>query len=417
MRLFRPRLLRALSTTITEELRRRRRLSKPKTAGAPDPPHSPAAQPTLQSLQAEITRLHSLVSVSPSGKKRSQKGKERAGTQPQQPPVSNGGAGAGGTSEPPNPGRTPKAKNPSRRRKSRRSHRPRQDPSPDQSDGKDPLYESWELLVRAQLIKNADHFPTPLDRRMHVFGLTTGDAQAHLLPQMQEGPFQWIDSEDMIRRLRTCYTNPDAKRDARVKYGDMRMGITENYWDFRTSFLHLAGRGGVSVEDQFIDFFLKLTPELRKACASVRNTWHTFTEMNDSILSTFNELESVRKVESRRKDRAAVYAAGATPGATTGASSAKTLPSQRTAGLLTYSRQGTPSGTPATRYATPARSTTLVDKPIRCYNCVNLGHWSKDCSEPRKVRLQEIEEDSDAAAANKEDGEDKGSTDSGNEQP
>jgi hypothetical protein len=59
---------------------------------------------------------------------------------------------------------------------------PKQPDPPLLSDGKDPTYTSWSILVQAKLQDNDDHFPSENSKLTYVYSCTTGAAQAHLEP-------------------------------------------------------------------------------------------------------------------------------------------------------------------------------------------------------------------------------------------
>jgi hypothetical protein len=67
------------------------------------------------------------------------------------------------------------------------------------SDGVDPTFESWRILIRGKLRANADHFPTEEDKMEYVFGRTTGKAQKHLLPRFdKDSPTRFTTADEML---------------------------------------------------------------------------------------------------------------------------------------------------------------------------------------------------------------------------
>ena len=50
------------------------------------------------------------------------------------------------------------------------------------SDGKEPMYTSWSILICTKLWDNNDYFPSEDSKLTYIYRHMTGDAQAHLEP-------------------------------------------------------------------------------------------------------------------------------------------------------------------------------------------------------------------------------------------
>ena len=77
------------------------------------------------------------------------------------------------------------------------------------SDGKEPTYTSWSILIHAKLWDNDDYFPSEESKLTYFYGCTTGDAQAHLEPQFEDGtpnPFCMVN--EVMAHLAAIYQNP-----------------------------------------------------------------------------------------------------------------------------------------------------------------------------------------------------------------
>ena len=110
------------------------------------------------------------------------------------------------------------------------------DPTP-LSDGTDPTFTSWSILVLAKLRDNHDHFPSENSKLTYVYGRTAGDAQRHLEPRFEPGsryPFQTVD--EVIAFLASIYQNPLRQAIAQDQYYDLRQGRTEPFSEFLTEF-------------------------------------------------------------------------------------------------------------------------------------------------------------------------------------
>jgi hypothetical protein len=76
------------------------------------------------------------------------------------------------------------------------------------SDGKDPTYTSWSILVQAKLQDNDDHFPSENSKLTYVYGCTTGAAQAHLEPWFEYGaPNPFLTVDEVMAHLAAIYQN------------------------------------------------------------------------------------------------------------------------------------------------------------------------------------------------------------------
>jgi hypothetical protein len=255
------------------------------------------------------------------------------------------------------------------------------------SNGADPAFESWRIQIKGKLRANADHFPTEEDKMFYVFGRTTGDAQKHLLSRFDEdSPVRFVTVTDMIQHLASVYVNPNKVRDARYSYGKLVMRTSQSFAEFQTTFLHLAGEGQVPEVSLRLDLYDKLTTPLQERLAVMLEDLDTYAKLAARCLSLDTELKRITARIDRQK-QFKVEKPSAEP----------TLGNAAAPGLLLPSRNPTTSSTPtpeARRLYTPAPTVT---KPATCFNCQQTGHWSKDCTEPkRKTDLKDIEDEEDA---------------------
>ncbi len=73
------------------------------------------------------------------------------------------------------------------------------------TNGKNPLYETWERNMRARFRRDHRYFPTEQDKIDLIFLLTEGKANAVLLPRMEEGWGQIKTAEDCFQALATVF--------------------------------------------------------------------------------------------------------------------------------------------------------------------------------------------------------------------
>jgi hypothetical protein len=259
------------------------------------------------------------------------------------------------------------------------------------SDGVDPTFESWRILIKGKLRTNADHFPTEQDKMDYVFGRTAGKAQKHLLPRFDEdSPARFTTATEMIQHLAPLYVNPNKVRDARYDYGKLFMKASESFADFQTSFLHLAGEGQIHSDNLRLDLYDKLTTQLQERLAATLEDLDTYQKLANRCISLDTELKRISaRVDRQRRfkdDRTS------TP-VPKGSFPALAPPIQTRQPILPYGSsaipQRTATPTATTRFNSPVPATTLT-----CYNCRKPGHMANDCTEPKRIaEMKEIEEE------------------------
>src|SRR5438045_9780678 len=86
---------------------------------------------------------------------------------------------------------------------------PKQPDPPLLSDGKDPTFTSWSILIHAKLRDNDDHYPSENSKLTYIYRHTTGDAQGHLEPWFEPGtPNTFRMVEEAMANLASRYNNP-----------------------------------------------------------------------------------------------------------------------------------------------------------------------------------------------------------------
>jgi hypothetical protein len=261
------------------------------------------------------------------------------------------------------------------------------------SDGVDPTFESWRILVKGKLRANADHFPTEEDRMDYVFGRTTGKAQKHLLPRFDEdSPARFTTAEEMIQYLAARYINPNKVRDARYDYGKLLMKASESFAEFQTTFLHLAGEGQIHSDNLRLDLYDKLTTQLQERLAATLEDLDTYQKLANRCLSLDTELKRISVRVDRQKrfkeERASTPAPkGSLPVVAPPIQTRQPLPSYGSPAIL--QRSVTPVTSTRFNSNSPAPATAVT-----CYNCRKPGHVAGDCAEPKRMTdLKEIEEE------------------------
>jgi hypothetical protein len=157
---------------------------------------------------------------------------------------------------------------------------PKQPDPPLLSDGKDPTYTSWSILVQAKLQDNDDHFPSENSKLTYVYGRTTGAAQAHLEPRFEYGaPNPFLTVDEVIAHLAAIYQNPMRQAIAQDGYYNLNQGRTELFSEFLTKFQHLAGLGAIPEANWRQDLYRKLNVLYQKNVAPTLPFYDTFEKL------------------------------------------------------------------------------------------------------------------------------------------
>jgi hypothetical protein len=272
--------------------------------------------------------------------------------------------------------------------RSRRSRSPRRShkiEDPDKLDsGTNPTYKQWKDLMDGKMYQNSDWWKTEKDRMFYVFRMTEGKARDYLHTRWGVDSYDpFVDTADMFEFLRQNFTNPNEVREAKDAYTELKQGQTP-FPEFRAQFLMLAMQGHIPRSEFKDDLFRKLNPRVRELL-SVTARRLTYEELCESALDVDIEVRTNQKLAIARR------LAKETP-TTTLAQGLR--PSTR--GILPI-RQSLPLTAERSRRLTSAppdqnqRSNT-AEKEDTCHNCGKPGHWAKECPDPPRPRIHEIDE-------------------------
>lgn len=274
------------------------------------------------------------------------------------------------------------------------------------SDGKDPTFLSWKLQIQGKFRSNADHYQDEEDKMLYLFNRTSGDAQKHLQSRYDEdSPTRFVTAREMLDYLASIYVNPNAVRDARHDYNSLLMKPSQSFSEFQTQFLHLAGEAQVPRESLRLDLYDRVTTTLQKGIAPNLRLLPTYEELAVDLASLDTELRRIAVREDRqrrfreRQPARAHVTAGAGPVPITVVTPKPTTIAHSP---LVRARSETPRTEP--RRPVPA------DATFTCFNCDKTGHIAKECPEPRRGDLKEIEEELEESCDDQDE-------DSGKEEP
>lgn len=244
------------------------------------------------------------------------------------------------------------------------------------TDGKEPRFEDWLLLMTQKLEANHDHYDSPQLRRAYVASRCDGKARKHITPRLRsESANPYEDCSDMIEHLKTIYEDPNRVTTAKNQFRQLYMKTTDRFHDFLSEFLYLAAEAGVSDNDLKDELYHRITTKLQELTMAEINSNGTFRQFTSFCSQTASRLEVMsHRIQKNRQYTSSQGRIGTT--------------SSSTAGAPVKKEPGTPSPTNST-VRTNDRSQLMREG--KCFNCHKRGHLSMDCPKKQNSDLKELE--------------------------
>jgi Zinc knuckle len=229
-------------------------------------------------------------------------------------------------------------------------------------------FDNWVIQVKNKLRGNSDSYPSEDLKIIYVAGRVGGDALALISPRLNTASRHAYETvAELYKHLDDLYGDPNKERNARQAFKDLGMKKGQTFQEFYALFLRHVADGNINPQDLKDDLNDKLTWKLQETVATYYNNPDVSTTEFARHCTT-NDQQIRARYE--RKDQTSKKADGAdksSPGST---------PRQR------------PSGKP------PSVDKPVAPKPgatdLKCYNCNELGHISRDCPKPRTERTKQV---------------------------
>ncbi|KAK1144166.1 hypothetical protein N8T08_005830 [Aspergillus melleus] len=160
------------------------------------------------------------------------------------------------------------------------------------SDGKEPRFDDWIVLINAKLRANQDHYTTPDLRMTYVQSRTEGKALQHLVSRQQTRGNGYRDENEMLEHLRSIYYDPNRAIIAKNKFRNLRMKKDDKFHEFLSEFIYVASEAGIHDEDMKDELYQKLPRKLQEMTVAKRNKdTYSFSRFSEYCSIMANSLE------------------------------------------------------------------------------------------------------------------------------
>ncbi|ODH12780.1 hypothetical protein ACO22_07921 [Paracoccidioides brasiliensis] len=221
------------------------------------------------------------------------------------------------------------------------------------------------ICMTNKLWENTDHYSTEHMRIAYIENQTDGDAAHHIALCMEEDhPEQYQTAEEIFEHLKSIYEDANKLQNVKSDYHKLIMCNGDNYHEFVTKFLHLAGEAKIAKEDYKTDFNDKLSFDLQRMVAvanAIINTYAEFQKICAQAAHTLQTINATQKSKSLQRNESNIF-------------------KQNT---LRASDSQTSHSISATK--SPIIKKALDTHPdIQCYYCKEKGHIARNCSVKQK---------------------------------
>ena len=157
------------------------------------------------------------------------------------------------------------------------------------TDGKEPWFKDWLLLMTQKLEANHDYYNSPQLHYAYMASCYDGKAHKHIMPWLwSESVNLYKDSINMLKHLKTIYNDLNQATTAKNQFQQLYMKLTDWFHDFLSEFLYLAAEAGVSdnnLKDELYHWIITKLQELTIAEINSNGFFRQFTSFYSQTAS------------------------------------------------------------------------------------------------------------------------------------
>jgi hypothetical protein len=246
------------------------------------------------------------------------------------------------------------------------------------TDGISPSYAGWELLVRNKLERDHAQYPTLQNKLLFILSCTDGKAFEILTPRLERNSRHPITSVDeAFTILENGLADRHRRSKAEAQLAKLEFHENDDWHTFFAEFTRLLIEADVN-PTEYKRYLAERLPEVISLQVG------RYENDEDCDYERFRqEVAFVALQLEKSRLKKAIKRAAAREHERAPRSQAPT-PARRPSGTpKPASRRQTPTPRASTQPpAAPKRGSTPPDGP-RCYTCNGVGHFAKDCPNPR----------------------------------
>ena len=257
-------------------------------------------------------------------------------------------------------------------------------------DGKKgPEFDSWISKIERRIQLDTQNFGNETAKLALIQFNLTGRADQLTAHRFKEGfPEAYVAAKDALDHLKQLFEDRNKQAEARKKYKKL-IQLDKTFNDFYTEFLHLAYTGGIPEVMWKADLIDKITYDLQGATLEAQedetigySRFATLCSKRDFHLKNLKaKKDQSRARQNQSQNQNKPQTTSSTTSITTGTTSPTTKSSKPD---------------PKNVYSYEERKAFYQKKmedlsKIKCYNCQEMGHYSKDCSKPKAPRVGQVQ--------------------------
>ena len=227
--------------------------------------------------------------------------------------------------------------------------------------------DNWLIQVRNKLRGNAELYHSEDLKIIYAAGRVGGNALALIASRLNTAglhAYQTVD--DLYQHLEVLYGDPNKERNARRLFKDLSMEAGDSFQGFYALFLRYVSDGNINPTDLKEELNDKLTWKLQESVSTYYND--PAVDMTEFARHcTTND----QQIKARYNKKGQTTKKADNPGRMT--------PTVVATRKTFY--QPTSTDKSATKPGT-------ID--VKCYNCNDYGHISRDCPKPRTERTKQV---------------------------